>query len=278
MAVAVTSNDRRGFAPGGNYRGMGEFNLMGKERYHRNVLVPEIGPSGQERLFNSRVLVVGAGGLGSPALYYLACAGVGTIGIMDGDRVELSNLQRQILHSTDDIGRLKIDSAAESISRINPDIRVQAYAEAFTRANGRTLVSEYDFVIEAVDNFPSKFMVNDACITERVPFCHAGIVGLFGQAMTVIPGQGACFRCVFGEVPREEEVASTKDAGVLGAVAGVLGAVQAAEAVKYLVGCGELLTGRLLTFDALRLRFREVPLPEQTCPVCRVAGLIPSRS
>lgn len=243
-------------------------------RYDRNIRIPEIGPSGQERLGRARVLVVGAGGLGSPVLFYLACAGVGTIGIADGDRVELSNLQRQIIHSTPNIGRLKVHSAMESIERINPHICMEGHTERLTHENGRALVQRYDFVIEATDNFETKFLVNDMCIRERVPFSHAGILGLYGQAMTVVPGGGACFRCIFGEVPKPDQVASTSDVGVLGAVAGVLGAILAAEAVKFIVGCGDLLTRRMLTFDALEMRFREVPLPEPSCGVCRAAGLI----
>jgi molybdopterin/thiamine biosynthesis adenylyltransferase len=245
-----------------------------KARYDRNIRIPEIGRSGQDRLCTSRVLVVGAGGLGSPALFYLASAGVGTIGLIDGDRVDVSNLQRQILHSTEGIGRSKVDSAMETLSRLNPDVHFEGYSVPFTCKNGDALVSRYDFVVEATDNFESKFLVNDTCIRQRVPFSHAGVLGLYGQTMTVLPGQGPCFRCVFGEAPQEDQVASTRDVGVLGAVAGVLGSIQAAEAVKYLVGCGEPLVGRLLTFDAARLQFREVPLPKPSCPVCREAGLI----
>lgn len=242
-------------------------------RYCRNILIPEIGEAGQERLLKSRVLVVGAGGLGSPALYYLACAGIGTIGIIDADRVDLSNLQRQILHTTESIGRLKVESAMESLRRINPDIRVEGYPAAFTHANGHSLVRSHDFVIEATDNFESKFLINDTCLSEGVPFCHAGLVGMYGQVMTVVPGKGPCFRCVFRDIPHSGEVPATSEAGVLGAVAGVLGSIQATEAVKFLAGCGDLLIGRLITFDALKMRFREVPLPESSCEKCREAGL-----
>ncbi len=240
-------------------------------RYDRNIRIPEIGRSGQDRLRASRVLVVGTGGLGSPVLFYLASAGIGTIGIMDGDRVDLSNLQRQILHSTDDVGRLKVSSAMDTLGRLNPDVHLEGHSLPFSRENGDALVSRYDFVVEATDSFESKFLVNDACIRQRVPFSHAGVLGLYGQTMTVLPGQGPCFRCVFGEAPPENQVTSTKDVGVLGAVAGVLGSVQATETVKYLVGSGGLLVGRLLTFEAARLRFREVPLPGPSCPVCRDA-------
>jgi len=243
-----------------------------KIRYERNFLIPEIGISGQEKILNGRVLVIGAGGLGSPALFYLACAGVGTIAIMDDDRVELSNLQRQILHSSSDVDRLKTWSAKEKLSLLNPEACIEVHNERFTMENGRDLVRRYDFVIEATDNFESKFLVNDICIREKVPFCHAGILGLFGQIMTVLPGKGACYRCVFGDIPETGQVQTTAEVGVLGTVPGVLGAIQASEAIKYLVGCGKLLVRRLLIYDALYSKFREVLLPLPSCGVCRDAG------
>jgi len=169
---------------------MGGLTETEKIRYERNILIPQIGVSGQENILKGRVLVVGAGGLGSPALLYLAGAGVGTIGIVDGDQVELSNLQRQILHSSSDIGRLKTWSARETLKRLNPDLRIELYSERFNLENGRDLVRRYDFVIEATDNFESKFLVNDVCVQEGVPYCHAGILGLFGQIMTILPGVG----------------------------------------------------------------------------------------
>ncbi len=245
-----------------------------KIRYSRNILVPEIGMTGQQKLLKGRVLVVGAGGLGSPALFYLVCAGVGTIGIVDGDRVELSNLQRQILHTSEDLDDLKTHSAQDKLHRLNPDVSIELYNEPFTAKNGRKLVSEYDFVIEATDNFEAKFLVNDICIQSKVPFCHAGILGMFGQVMTIVPGQGACYRCVFGNIPEPDQVSSTDQVGVLGAVAGILGTIQATEAVKFLIGRGKLLIGRMLTFDALNLIFREIELPSPCCEVCRAAKLI----
>ena len=245
-----------------------------KIRYSRNILVPEIGMTGQQKLLRGKVLVVGAGGLGSPALFYLACAGVGNIGIVDGDRVELSNLQRQILHTSEDLDDLKTHSAQDKLHRLNPDVYIETYNEPFTEKNGRKLVSGYDFVIEATDNFEAKFLVNDICIQSKVPFCHAGILGMFGQVMTIVPGQGACYRCVFGNIPEPDQVSSTDQVGVLGAVAGTLGTIQAAEAVKFLAGRGKLLLGRMLTFDALNLIFREIKLPPQCCEICRAAELI----
>ena len=245
-----------------------------KIRYARNLLIPEIGISGQQKLLNSRVLVVGAGGLGSPALFYLACAGVGTIGIVDGDRVELSNLQRQILHSSKDLDELKTRSAKDKLKRLNPDIDIELYSVSLTQENSRDLINRYEFVIEATDNFDAKFLVNDICVRSGIPFCHAGILGMFGQMLTVIPGKGACFRCVFGDIPEKDQVPTTAEAGVFGAVPGVLGALQATEAVKFLIGAGKLLVGRLLTFDALNIIFREIELPPPSCRVCKETKIV----
>jgi len=253
---------------------MKALNETQKIRYARNILLAEIGIVGQQKLLNSRVLVVGAGGLGSPALFYLACAGVGTIGIVDGDRVELSNLQRQILHTSQDLGDLKTHSAKDTLHRLNPDVSIELYDEALTQENGYELINRYDFVIEATDNFKTKFLVNDICIRSGVPFCHAGILGMFGQMLTIVPGKGACYRCVFGDIPEKDQVSSTAEVGVLGAVSGVFGALQATEAVKFLTGRGKLLVGRLLTYDAVNLIFREIELPPPSCKVCRAVRLI----
>jgi len=238
-------------------------------RYQRNIRVPEIGVAGQKKLFRGRVLVIGAGGLGSPALAYLACAGVGTLGIVDNDFVELSNLQRQILHFTSDLQQPKIRSASEKIAALNPHVRIETHQARFSPENGRSIVRGYDFVIEATDNFETKFAVNDVCVQEKIPYCHAGAMGLVGQAMTVIPGEGPCFRCVFGGLKNTEEAPIPSESGILGMVAGVMGCVQASEAIKYLVGFGKLLNGRLLTYNALDSSFRTVSLPEGGCPVCR---------
>jgi len=244
-------------------------NESDQARYQRNIRVPEIGVAGQEKLSQGRVLVIGAGGLGSPALAYLACAGVGTLGILDNDFVELSNLQRQILHFTSDLQQPKIRSASEKLTALNPNVRVVTHQVRFSPENGSGIVRDYDFVIEATDNFETKFAVNDVCVRERVPYCHAGAMGLVGQAMTVIPGKGPCFRCVFGSLKNTEEAPMPADTGILGSVAGVMGCVQASEAIKFLAGFGELLVGRLLTYNALDSSFRTVPLPEGNCPVCR---------
>jgi molybdopterin/thiamine biosynthesis adenylyltransferase len=254
----------------GNAR-MKDLNEAQKIRYARNMLMPEIGSLGQQKLLSSRVLVVGAGGLGSPALFYLACAGVGTVGIVDADRVELSNLQRQILHTLQDLDGLKTRSAKDKLNRLNPDIDINLYSIPLTQENGSDLINQYEFVIEATDNFETKFLVNDICVRSGIPFCHAGILGMFGQMLTVVPGKGACFRCVFDEIPEKAQMPTTAEAGVFGAVPGVLGAIQATEAVKFLIGAGKLLIGRMLTYDALSLMFREIKLPPPSCKVCREA-------
>jgi molybdopterin/thiamine biosynthesis adenylyltransferase len=241
-------------------------------RYHSNILIPEIGYKGQKKISNARVLVIGAGGLGSPALMYLAGAGVGALGIIDHDRVELSNLQRQMVHSTGCIGWMKADSAAMRLIDINPEICIERYYHRLEEKNGSEIIGRYDFIIEATDNFESKFVINDLCIRQGVPFCHGGILGMRGQVMTVIPGECACYRCIFGEIPDESKIDTAEKAGVLGPVAGVIGAIQAAEAIKYVTDCGRLLTQRLLTVDALSMKFREILLPQPSCRVCRESG------
>ena len=242
----------------------GHLDEIERKIYSRNILIPEVGEAGQVKLLDSRVLVVGLGGLGSPALYYLAASGIGKIGIADHDRVDLSNLQRQILHGRRDVGRQKTQSAAESIARLRTDIRLDIHPFKITSENARDIIAGYDFVVEATDSFESKFLVNDACVELRKPYSHAGVLGTFGQTMTVVPGEGPCFRCVFGEAPAGGVVESTAEAGVLGCVAGVLGSLQAAGAIKYL-----LSYGRLLTFDALAVTFREIHLPPAgRCGIC----------
>ena len=243
-----------------------------KDFYARNILVPEIGEEGQLALLGSRVLVVGAGGLGSPVLYYLAAAGVGKIGIADGDRVEVSNLQRQILHGIGSVGKEKTASARESLMRIRPDLDLEIFPFRLDQSNARDTVSGFDFVVDASDSFESKFLVNDACVGEGKPFSHAGVRGLYGQAMTVLPGESPCYRCVFPGIPKSERSKTGSNSGILGSVAGVLGAVQATEAVKYIVGSGDLLTGRILTWDAATMVFRNVELPRDLrCDTCRAA-------
>ncbi len=248
---------------------MDGFDDAALERYSRNILVNEIGLAGQARIRKAKVLVVGVGGLGSPAALYLAAAGVGTLGLADADAVELSNLQRQIVHCTEDIGRPKVESAAEKIRRLNPDVCVRPYRERLTAANAMAVVSGYDFVIDATDGFPSKFLVNDACVMAKKPFSHGGVQRFEGQTMTVVPGRSACYRCVFGAPPPEGSVFVCSQVGVLGAAAGMLGTIQAAEAIKFVAGVGEPLTDAVLTFDALTMTFRKVPVRRNSaCPVC----------
>ena len=240
-----------------------------REIYSRHILIPEVGEEGQGKLLGSRVLVVGLGGLGSPALFYLAACGIGEIGIADSDRVELSNLNRQILHGHRDIGREKTGSAQRSIEHLRPDVRLERYPFRINESTGPEIVRSYDFIIEATDSFESKFLINDICVREGKPFSHAGILGMCGQAMTVVPGRGPCYRCVFQEIPKPGKVRTAAEAGVLGSVPGVLGAIQATEAIKYILGLNGLLTGRILTFNAATMSFRDVKLPpDKRCDVC----------
>lgn len=241
------------------------------ERYSRHIILQEVGIEGQERIMSSRVLVIGAGGLGSPAALYLAAAGIGTIGIVDSDTVELSNLQRQIAHYSPDLGRDKVLSSAEKMQVINPDVRVQPHKMQLDADNIRDLIRKYDFIVEGTDNFPTKFLVNDACIMAGIPFSHGGILRFWGQTMTVVPGSSCCFRCCFRQPPPPDAVPSCSQAGVFGAVAGMLGTIQAAETLKYVTGAGQLLSDTLLTFNALDMNFRRVSLKAQeNCPVCGV--------
>jgi molybdopterin/thiamine biosynthesis adenylyltransferase len=234
------------------------------QRYGRNISLQEIDASGQERLLASRVLVVGAGGLGSAAAFYLAAAGVGTLGLLDGDVVDLSNLQRQILHRTADVGRPKVVSAQEKIVALNPDVTVETHNVWADASNLAAIVRRYQFVIDATDNFAAKFLINDACYFEHVPFCHAGILEFEGQLMTVLPGRTACYRCLFHAPPPAAGVR-----GVLGTVPGVIGSLQATEAIKYLLDLGTLLTDSLLTYSALTMQFRKLPLARNNdCPLC----------
>lgn len=240
------------------------------ERYSRHIILNEVGVKGQKKLLNAKVLIIGAGGLGAPAAMYLAAAGVGTIGIVDADVVDLSNLQRQIIHATADVGKPKVKSAEETMKAMNPDVEVKTYQLFVNSSNIRELIRDYDFVIDGTDNFPAKFLINDACVMEKKPFSHAGIIRFKGQLMTYIPGQGPCYRCVFKDPPPKDAVPTCKQAGVIGAMGGVIGSLQAMEAIKYIVGVGENLVGKLLTYDALKNNFHAVKLPPASgkCPVC----------
>lgn len=238
------------------------------ERYSRHILLQDVGVEGQEKILNAKVLIVGAGGLGSPAALYLAAAGVGTIGIVDSDNVDLSNLQRQIIHFTKDIGRPKVESAKEKMLAINPDVKVNAIREYLYSGNALDIIKDYDFIIDGTDNFPVKFLINDACVMLGKPYSHGGILRFRGQTFTHVPGS-ACYRCLFKEPPPKGVVPTCSQAGVLGAIAGMLGTIQASEALKYITGVGELLTDRLLSFDAKTMEFRTVRFKKRdNCPVC----------
>jgi len=239
------------------------------ERYSRHILLHDVGVEGQEKLLQARVLIVGAGGLGCPIGLYLAAAGVGTIGIVDSDTVDLSNLQRQIAHFTKDIGMSKVESAKEKMLAINPELTVITHQVHLQASNIREIIRGYDFVLDGTDNFPTKFLVNDACVMENIPLSHGGILRFDGQTMTIVPGRSTCYRCTFKAPPPPDAVPTCSQAGVLGAVAGMLGTIQAAEALKYITGVGTLLTDTLLTFNAKTMDFRKIKLHRQAnCPIC----------
>jgi molybdopterin/thiamine biosynthesis adenylyltransferase len=224
------------------------------------------------------VLVVGAGGLGVPAAAYLAASGVGTIGIMDPDTVDPSNLPRQILHRTEDVGRAKVLSLRDRLLGVHPGVAVEAIEERLEGANARRFLGGYDFVIDASDNFATKFLINDVAVASGVPFSHGGVLGFLGQTLTVVPGRGACYRCLFSEPPSPAETATCRDAGILGPVAGVIGAIQAAQALAALSGETGLLIDRLLTYDALSMRWREVRIARNPrCAACSPASTVRGR-
>lgn len=239
------------------------------QRYSRHIILQEVGGTGQQKLKDAKVLVVGAGGLGSPSAFYLAAAGVGTIGMIDDDVVELSNLQRQILHRTEDVGVPKAESAARALKALNPGVDVKALKFRLDETNVMDIVSQYDVVVDGVDNFPARYLVNDACVLTGTPLVDAGILRWDGLCLTVKPGEGPCYRCIFPEPPPAGMVPSCQEAGVIGAIAGVMGTIQATEVVKVILGIGETLTGRILLYDALGGRFREMKAQrDKDCPVC----------
>lgn len=244
-----------------------------KRRYNRHLILDGFGKEGQLRLLNAKVLVVGAGGLGSPIVMYLAAAGVGTIGIVDGDTVSITNLQRQVIHGTSDIGRPKVDSAFERAKDINPDVKIIKHELYLTEDNALELIRPYDYVLEGSDNFSTKYLVNDACIMLDKPFCIGGINRYSGQMMTHTHGT-ACYRCLFPEPPEKEDVETCSMVGVLGSIAGMLGTIQATEAIKYLAGVGEPMTNAILTFDALTMDWNKMSFPKNDS--CALCGKIPT--
>jgi len=248
-------------------------------RYSRHLIIPEIGMEGQLKLKSGKVLVIGAGGLGSPLSLYLAAAGVGTIGLVDFDKVELTNLQRQILHSTDSLGRSKLDSARERLLALNPEVKIEAYDTRLTSENALDILRKYDIVVDGTDNFPTRYLVNDACVLLGKPNVYGSIFRFEGQASVFGIPEGPCYRCLYPEPPPPGLAPSCAEGGVLGVLPGIIGVIQATEAVKLLLGIGEPLVGRLLLYDALRMEFRELKLrKDPACPVCgpnrTIQGLI----
>jgi molybdopterin/thiamine biosynthesis adenylyltransferase/rhodanese-related sulfurtransferase len=241
-----------------------------RARYRRHLTLPEVGEEGQAKLLAARVLVLGAGGLGSPAALYLAAAGVGTVGIVDSDVVDPSNLQRQVLHTVDRTGQPKTESARAALTALNPDVRVVAFQERFTAANAERILEGFDVVLDGGDNFATRYLLNDACVLLGKPLVHGSVFRFEGQVTTVLPGKGPCYRCLFPTPPPPELAPSCAEAGILGVLPGVIGLLQATEAIKLVLGAGAPLVGRLLTYDALGGRFAELQLRRD--PACVACG------
>lgn len=248
-----------------------ELSRMEISRYERQMILPEVGTEGQKQLKNSSVLIIGAGGLGAPAALYLATAGIGRIGIADGDKVSITNLQRQILYNKGNIGVNKVDSAKESLERLNDNIEIETYPYFITAQNITAMIKKYDFIIDAADNFETKFLINDACVIASKPFCHAGILRFEGQIMTYLPGKTPCYRCIFQEIPKAGSIPGCGQAGIIGAVAGIAGSIQALEAIKYCLHAGELLVGKMLIINGLTMQFRIMKFGKKSS-ACRVCG------
>ncbi|WP_437760417.1 molybdopterin-synthase adenylyltransferase MoeB [Sorangium sp. So ce1389] len=248
-----------------------------RDRYSRHLLLPEVGEAGQAKLLASRVLLLGAGGLGSPAALYLAAAGVGTLGLVDADVVDNSNLQRQILHATSRVGMPKVDSAEVAIRDLNPDVKVVKFQERLDSGNVDRIFDQFDIVIDGCDNFPTRYLVNDASVFKKKPVVHGSIFRFEGQVTTFVPGVGPCYRCLYPEPPPAHLAPSCQEAGVLGILPGIVGIVQATEAVKLILGKGTPLIGRLLTYDSLRMKFGELKLRrDKSCPACGESPTITS--
>ena len=238
-------------------------------RYSRHFLLPEVGEDGQAKLLQAKVLMVGAGGLGSPAAYYLAAAGVGTLGIIDNDVVDISNLQRQILHANDRVGMPKVESAKKTLEALNPDVKVVPYQAKLTSENIMEIIKDYDFVVDGCDNFPTRYLVNDACVLTKKPNVHGSIFQFEGQATVFYPGKGPCYRCLYPEPPPAELAPSCAEAGVLGVLPGLIGVIEALEAIKLILGKGDSLIGRLLCFNTLTMEINTLKLRrDPNCPMC----------
>ena len=239
------------------------------ERYSRHIILPEVGGAGQQKMLEARVLLLGAGGLGSPAAYYLAAAGIGNIGIVDFDQVDLSNLQRQIIHSTERIGMLKTESAKKTIQALNPDVNVTLYNEKIDSSNILSIIKDYNYVVDGSDNFPTRYLVNDACVMENKTLIHGSIYRFEGQVTVFKPNSGPCYRCLYPEPPPPGMSPNCQEGGVLGVLAGIIGNLQVVEVLKLILGIGELLVGKLLIYDALKTEFRNLNLrKDASCPLC----------
>ncbi|MGV7221530.1 MAG: molybdopterin-synthase adenylyltransferase MoeB [Nitrospinales bacterium] len=239
------------------------------ERYSRHIILPEVGGVGQAKMLEARVLLIGAGGLGSPAGYYLAAAGVGNLGIVDFDTVDLSNLQRQIMHSTERIGQLKTESAKKTIQNLNPDVKVKLFNERLTSANILDIFEDYDYILDGTDNFSTRYLINDACVMKNKTNIHGSILRFEGQATVFKPKVGPCYRCLYPEPPPPGLVPNCQEGGVLGVLAGIIGNIQAAETLKMILGIGKPLIGKLLLYDAMNTDFRKLNLKrDPNCPVC----------
>ncbi len=248
---------------------MSDFTEDQIRRYARHIILPEVGGEGQKRVNEGSVLVVGAGGLGAPAIYYLAAAGVGKIGIIDMDTVDISNLQRQIIHNLDDIGVEKTRSAREKVELLNPDVQVVEYNERLTSENIVEIIADYDVILDGCDNFPTRYLINDAAVFQNKVVVHGSILRFEGQATTIVPHKGPCYRCLYASPPPKGMVSSCQEAGVLGVLPGIIGVIQATEAIKHILGAGRLLSGRLILYNALDMTFKEVAIPKDPeCPVC----------
>jgi len=248
---------------------MSEFTDEQINRYSRHIILPEVGGKGQKKLLESKVFLVGAGGLGSPAAFYLAAAGIGKIGIADNDNVDFSNLQRQILHSTKDVDCPKAQSAKETIEDLNTDVEVVPYTDRLNSENIIDIIKDYDVILDGSDNFPTRYLVNDACVMLGKPLSHGAIFRFDGQATTIMPGKGPCYRCLYETPPPPDLVPSCQEAGVLGVIAGTIGVIQATEVIKLILDKGELLNGKLLLYDSLGMDFKKLKIQRNPdCPIC----------